>query len=157
MQGINPFLWFKDNAEEAANFYVSIFNNARVVSMTRYGAAGPGPEGTVMTVGFQLAGQNFVALNGGPQYTFNPAVSFVVNCETQQEVDDYWDKLGAGGTYQECGWLTDRYGLSWQIVPVALVQMLQDQSHEKSKRVMTAMLKMKKLDIETLKRAYDEA
>lgn len=157
MQGITPFLWFNDSAEEAANFYTSVFKSSRVVGMTRYGAAGPGPEGAVMTVSFQLAGQDFTALNGGPQYTFTPAVSFVVNCETQQEVDDYWEKLGAGGAHQDCGWLTDRYGVSWQIVPIALLQMLQDPSHEKSKRVMTAMLKMKKLDIETLKRAYDEA
>ena len=157
MKGITPFLWFNGNAEEAAHFYTSIFESSRVVSVARYGAAGPGPEGTVMTVAFQLAGEDFTALNGGPQFTFTPAISFVVHCETQEEVDQFWEKLGAGGSYQECGWLTDKYGISWQIVPVVLMQMLQDQNHEKSKRVMVAMLKMKKVDIETLKRAYDEA
>ncbi len=157
MQKITPFLWFDGKAEEAMNFYVSIFRNSKILSVTRYGDAGPGPKGTVMTAAFQLDGQGFVALNGGPKYTFSPAISFVVNCETQQEVDDLWDKLSAGGETQRCGWLTDKYGLSWQIVPSVLSQLLSDKDTGKSQRVMKAMLHMDKIDIQGLKQAYDGA
>ena len=155
MQKITTFLWFNNQAEEAMNFYVSIFRNSKVVSLTRYGEAGSGPKGSVMTAAFQLEGQEFVALNGGPQYTFSPAISFVVNCESQQEVDDLWDKLAAGGRPQQCGWLTDRYGLSWQIVPAVLAQLLGDKDPVKAQRVMKAMLQMVKIDIQGLKQAYD--
>jgi predicted 3-demethylubiquinone-9 3-methyltransferase (glyoxalase superfamily) len=155
MPKINPFLWFNNQAEEAANFYVSIFKNSRIVRVTRYGDAGPGPKGSVMTVDFQLDGQEFVALNGGPQFTFSPAISFVVNCQTQAEVDEFWQKLAAGGEEVECGWLTDKYGLSWQIVPTVLVDMLNDPDPVKSQRVLKAMMQMKKIDIATLKRAYE--
>jgi predicted 3-demethylubiquinone-9 3-methyltransferase (glyoxalase superfamily) len=154
MQKITPFLWFDNNAEEAINFYVSIFKNSRIVSMTRYGEAGPGPKGTVMTATFQVDGQEFVALNGGPQFTFSPAISFVVRCETQQEIDELWEKLSAGGAQSRCGWLQDKYGLSWQIVPPVLIEMLSDKDPEKSQRVMKAMLQMDKIDIGTLKQAY---
>ncbi|MGH7847137.1 MAG: VOC family protein [Candidatus Binatia bacterium] len=154
MQKITPFLWFDGKAEEAMNFYVSIFKNSRVVSVTRYGDAGPGPKGTVMTANFELNGQEFVALNGGPQFTFTEAISFVVNCETQQEVDELWEKLSKGGEKSRCGWLKDKYGLSWQVVPTVLVEMLQDKDAKKSNRVMQAMLQMDKIDIETLRRAY---
>jgi predicted 3-demethylubiquinone-9 3-methyltransferase (glyoxalase superfamily) len=155
MPRINPFLWFNNQAEEAANFYVSVFKNSRIVRVTRYGDAGPGPKGSVMTVDFQLDGQEFVALNGGPQFTFSPAISFVVNCQTQAEVDEFWQKLAAGGEEVECGWLTDKYGLSWQIVPTVLVDMLNDPDPVKSQRVLKAMMQMKKIDIATLKRAYE--
>ena len=155
MQKITPFLWFDDNAEEAMNFYVSIFRNSRIVSVTRYGEAGPGAKGSVMTGKFQLDGQEFVALNGGPHFKFTEAVSFVVNCETQEEVDEFWEKLSEGGEKSQCGWLKDKYGLSWQIVPTILFEMLQDKDPEKSQRVMKAMLQMKKLDIPTLKQAYE--
>ncbi len=154
MQKITPFLWFDNNAEEAIDFYLSIFKNSRIVNMTRYGEAGPGPKGTVMTATFQLDGQEFVALNGGPQFTFSPAISFVVRCETQQEIDELWEKLSAGGEKNKCGWLRDKYGLSWQIVPPVLIEMLSDKDPGKSQRVMKAMLQMDKLDIGTLKRAY---
>jgi predicted 3-demethylubiquinone-9 3-methyltransferase (glyoxalase superfamily) len=156
MQKITPFLWFDGKAEEAMNFYVSIFKNSKIVSATRYGEAGPGPKGTVMTAKFELDGQEFVALNGGPQFTFTEAISFVVNCATQQEVDEFWEKLSAGGEKSRCGWLKDKYGLSWQVVPTVLVEMLQDKDAEKSKRVMQAMLQMDKLDINTLKQAYQQ-
>lgn len=156
MQKITPFLWFNDKAEEAMNFYVSIFKNSKVVGATRYGDAGPGPKGSVMTAVFQLNGQEFIALNGGPQFTFSPAISFVVNCETQEEVDEFWQKLSAGGQIQQCGWLQDKYGLSWQIVPTILGKLLQDKDPAKSQRVMKAMLQMKKLDIKTLKQAYEQ-
>jgi predicted 3-demethylubiquinone-9 3-methyltransferase (glyoxalase superfamily) len=156
MQKITPFLWFDGKAEEAMNFYVSIFKNAKIVSVTRYGEAGPGPKGTVMTAKFELDGQEFVALNGGPQFTFTEAISFVVNCATQQEVDEFWEKLSQGGEKSRCGWLKDKYGLSWQVVPTVLVEMLQDKDAEKSKRVMQAMLQMDKLDINTLKQAYQQ-
>jgi predicted 3-demethylubiquinone-9 3-methyltransferase (glyoxalase superfamily) len=156
MQKITPFLWFNDKAEEAANFYMSAFKNSKIVSVMRHGEAGPGPKGTVMGVTFQLDGQEFIALNGGPQYTFSPAISLFVNCQTQQEVDQLWEKLSEGGQEQRCGWLTDKYGVTWQIVPTVLGQMLQDKDPEKSKRVMKAMLQMVKLDIEGLKRAYKE-
>jgi predicted 3-demethylubiquinone-9 3-methyltransferase (glyoxalase superfamily) len=154
MPKITPFLWFDDKAEEAANFYVSIFKNSKVTSVTRYGDAGPGPKGQAMTVAFQLDGQDFVALNGGPQYTFSPAVSFVVNCETQKEVDEFWNKLSAGGKPGRCGWLNDKYGLSWQIVPTVLPKLLGDKDAAKSRRVMQAMLQMDKIDIERLEKAY---
>ena len=155
MQKITPFLWFDNNAEEAVNFYASVFKNARVGRVARYGEAGPGPKGSVMTAQFELAGQQFVALNGGPVYKITPAISFVVNCETQDEVDHYWSKLTAGGKEIQCGWLQDKFGVSWQIVPTILGQLLSDEDPEKSKRVMQAMLKMIKLDIDQLKRAYE--
>jgi len=153
VQKITPFLWFDGKAEEAARFYTSIFKNSKVLSIGRYDEAGPGPKGSVMTVAFELDGEKFVALNGGPQYTFSPAVSFMVNCETQQDVDHYWTRLSEGGKEIRCGWLTDKYGLSWQIVPTILPELLQDKDPEKRKRVMKAMLGMVKLDIEALKRA----
>jgi predicted 3-demethylubiquinone-9 3-methyltransferase (glyoxalase superfamily) len=154
MQKITPFLWFDGKAEEAMRFYVSIFKNSKVGAITRYGDAGPGPKGTVMVVTFQLDGQEFIALNGGPQFTLSPAISFVVNCETQEEVDAFWEKLSEGGEKLQCGWLRDKYGLSWQIVPTVLGEMMQDKDAEKSQRVMKAMLQMNKLDIERLKQAY---
>ncbi len=156
MQKITPFLWFDNNAEEAMNFYVSIFKNSKVISVARYGDAGPGPKGSVMTANFLLNGQEFVALNGGPQFKFTEAISFVVNCETQQEVDEFWEKLTAGGEESMCGWLKDKYGLSWQIVPTILVKLLQDKDPVKAKRVMEAMLQMKKIDINKLKQAYEQ-
>jgi predicted 3-demethylubiquinone-9 3-methyltransferase (glyoxalase superfamily) len=156
MQKITPFLWFDDKAEEAMNFYVSIFKNSKVGTVTRYGEAGPGPKGTVMSATFQLDGQEFFALNGGPHYKFTPAVSFFVNCETQQEVDELWDKLSAGGRKDRCGWLQDRYGLSWQIIPSVLGKLLQDKDAKKSQRVMQAMLQMEKLDIKKLEQAYEQ-
>lgn len=154
-QKITPFLWFDDKAEEAANFYVSIFKNSHVGRVTRYGDAGPGPKGTVMSVVFQLEGQEFFALNGGPQFTFTPAISFFVTCETQQEVDELWEKLSAGGRKDRCGWLQDKYGLSWQVVPSALGRMLGDKDPKKAQRVMTAMMQMDKIDIKGLQQAYD--
>ncbi len=157
MQKITPFLWFDGQAEEAMNFYVSLFKNSKVVKVTRYGEAGPGPKGTVMSATFQLEGQEFYALNGGPQFTFSPAISFFVNCETQQEVDELWEKLSAGGEKSRCGWLKDKYGLSWQIIPSALGKMLQDPDAEKANRVMQAMLQMDKIDIKRLQQAYDGA
>jgi predicted 3-demethylubiquinone-9 3-methyltransferase (glyoxalase superfamily) len=153
MQKITPFLWFDGKAEEAARFYVSVFKNSKILSVSRYGEAGPGPQGSVMTVAFELDGEKFVALNGGPTYTFSPAVSFMVDCETQQEVDHYWERLSEGGEEVQCGWLKDKYGLSWQIVPTVLPELLQDKDREKRKRVMAAMLKIVKLDIEQLKGA----
>jgi predicted 3-demethylubiquinone-9 3-methyltransferase (glyoxalase superfamily) len=153
MQKITPFLWFDGKAEEAMNFYVSVFKDSKVLSIARYGEAGPGPKGTVMTAAFELRGQKFVALNGGPQFTFTAAISFVVNCETQAEVDHYWQKLGAGGQPNRCGWLTDRYGVTWQIVPTILPQLLSDPDAAKARRIMQAMLKMNKLDIAALERA----
>ena len=156
MQKITPFLWFDGNAEEAMNFYVSIFKNSKVLRVTRYGEAEPGPKGTVMSATFQLDGQEFFALNGGPQFTFSPAISFFVNCETQQEVDELWEKLSEGGEKQRCGWLKDKYGLSWQIVPSVLGTMLQDKDPEKAGRVMKTMLQMDKIDIGTLKQAYEQ-
>ena len=156
MQPIRPFLWFDGKAEEAASFYTSIFPDAKILDTMRYGETGPGPAGTVMSVTFRLNGQEFIALNGGPHYQFSPAVSFFVTCETQEEVDWFWEKLGAGGEENRCGWLRDKYGLSWQIVPVSLGKMLQDPDAAKARRVMQAMLKMVKLDIKTLEQAYDE-
>src|ERR1700687_5610903 len=153
MQKITPFLWFDDNAEEAMNFYVSIFKNSKVVRVTRYGEAGPGPKGKIMVTEFQLDGQKFVALNGGPRFKFTEAISLVVNCETQAEVDEFWEKLSEGGEKSRCGWLKDKYGLSWQIVPTVLGELMKDKDPEKSKRVMEAMLQMDKLDIKGLQRA----
>jgi predicted 3-demethylubiquinone-9 3-methyltransferase (glyoxalase superfamily) len=155
MQKITPFLWFDGKAEEAVNFYVSIFKNSRVGSMTRYGDAGPGPKGTVMIATFQLEGQDFIALNGGPQYKFTPAISLFVDCKTQQEVDELWEKLSKGGQTNRCGWLTDKFGLSWQIVPAVLRELMGDKDPEKSKRVMMAMLQMDKIDIAGLQQAYE--
>ena len=157
MQKIVTFLWFDNQAEEAANFYVSLFSNSRVTSVSRYGEGGPGPKGTAMTVGFELEGQNFIALNGGPQFRFTPATSIFVSCETQQEVDELWDKLLAGGGQKSrCGWLQDKYGLSWQIIPTALGKLLSGPDPEKSKRAMQAMLQMDKIDIQRLQQVYDQ-
>jgi predicted 3-demethylubiquinone-9 3-methyltransferase (glyoxalase superfamily) len=155
MQKIIPFLWFDGKAEEAMNFYVSVFKNSRVVSVTRYGEAGPGPKGTVMSATFQLEGEDFYALNGGPQFTFTPAISLFVNCETQEEVDELWEKLSESGRKDRCGWLQDKYGLSWQIIPTILGKMLQDKDAVKANRVMKAMLQMDKIDMKRLKEAYD--
>ena len=158
-QKITPFLWFDSQAEEAANFYVSIFKQSRIGVITRYddeGSKAAGrPKGSVMTVEFELDGQKFTALNGGPHFKFTEAISLVVNCDDQKEVDHFWGKLSAGGQEVQCGWLKDRFGLSWQVVPTALIEMLQDKDPEKSKRTMAAMLKMKKLDVDALKKAYD--
>jgi predicted 3-demethylubiquinone-9 3-methyltransferase (glyoxalase superfamily) len=152
-------LWFDSQAEEAVNFYVSVFEDSKIRGVTRYDDAGAKaagrPRGSVMTVAFELSGQEFVALNGGPVFTFTEAISFVVNCQTQEEVDRFWDRLSAGGQQVQCGWLKDRFGVSWQIVPTALPEMLQDKDPERSKRVMAAMLKMVKIDIAALKKAYD--
>jgi len=156
MQKITPFLWFDGKAEEAMHFYVSIFKNSKVVSVTRYGDAGPGPKGTVMSAIFQLEGQEFFALNGGPQFSFTPAISFFVNCRTQEEVDELWEKLSEGGEKNRCGWLRDKYGVSWQIIPSVLSELLQDKDAEKSQKVMKAMLQMGKIDIKTLKQAYGQ-
>ncbi|HUQ49581.1 MAG TPA: VOC family protein [Terriglobales bacterium] len=155
MQKITPFLWFNDQAEEAMNLYVFIFKNSKVVSVTRYGDAGPGPKGTVMSATFQLEGQDFYALNGGPHFSFTPAISLFVSCETQEEVDELWEKLAAGGSKERCGWLKDKYGLSWQIIPTVLGKMLADREPEKSQRVMQAMMQMDKIDIKRLQDAYD--
>ncbi len=156
MQKITPFLWYDDKAEEAANFYVSIFKNSKILHVARYGDAGPGPKGSVMVAEFQIEGQNFVALNGGSLFKFTEAVSFVINCETQEEVDYFWEQLTAnGGAESMCGWLKDKYGLSWQVVPTVSIEMMKDKDPEKSQRVMKAILQMKKIDIETLKRAYE--
>ena len=157
MQKITPFLWFDGNAEEAVNFYVSVFKNSKVVRLTRCGDAGPGPKGTVMSATFQLDGQEFFALNGGPQFKFTPAISFFVNCETQQEVDELWDKLSAGGRTDRCGWLQDKFGLSWQIIPTVLGQLLGDKDPQRAKRAMQAMLQMTKIDIKKLQQAAGEA
>jgi predicted 3-demethylubiquinone-9 3-methyltransferase (glyoxalase superfamily) len=156
MQKIVPFLWFDDKAEEAMNFYVSIFKNSKRGRISHYGEAGPGPKGTVMVATFQLEGQEFMALNGGPHFKFTEAISLVVNCETQDEVDAFWEKLSEGGSKGQCGWLKDKYGLSWQIVPTVLGELMSDPDPEKSKRVMTAMLKMSKIVIRGLKQAYDQ-
>ena len=154
-QKITTFLWFDREAEEAAAFYTSIFGDSKILAVSRYGDAGPGPKGTAMTVEFQLAGQRFLALNGGPHFKFTEAISLLVDCETQEEVDELWRKLSSGGGQEApCGWLKDRFGLSWQIVPSALGQLMQDPDPERSKRVMQAMMQMKKLDIAALKRAH---
>ena len=156
MQKITTFLWFNGQAEEAMHFYVSIFKNSKVLSVTRYGEAGPGPKGSVMSATFQLEGQTFYALNGGPQYSFTPAISLFVNCEAQAEVDELWEKLLQGGRPSRCGWLQDKYGLSWQIIPTALGKMLGDKDPKKANRVMQAMLQMDKIDIKRLQQAYDQ-
>jgi predicted 3-demethylubiquinone-9 3-methyltransferase (glyoxalase superfamily) len=156
MQKITPFLWFDNNAEEAVNHYLSIFKNSKITKIVRYGDAGPGPKGSVMTIAFQLEGLYFIALNGGPIFKFTEAISLSVDCKTQQEVDELWEKLSDGGEQGQCGWLKDKYGLSWQIVPSVLVEMLQDKDAEKSKRVMQSMLQMRKIDIAHLKKAYEQ-
>jgi predicted 3-demethylubiquinone-9 3-methyltransferase (glyoxalase superfamily) len=153
-QKITPFLWFDNQAEEAAGFYVSLFKDSKVLSVSRYGDAGPGPKGSAMTVRFQLEGQEFLALNGGPTYKFTEAVSFLVNCDSQEEVDTLWSKLTAGGQEIQCGWLKDRYGLAWQIVPTAFMRMIEDKDPAQVGRVMQAMMKMKKFDIAQLEQAY---
>ena len=156
MRKITPFLWFDDQAEEAAEFYVSVFDQGEVVEITRYGEAGPGPKGSVMTVTFELEGQRFIALNGGPLFKFDEAISFVVDCDTQDEVDRFWEKLSEGGETGQCGWLKDKYGLSWQVVPTILDELMTDEDAEKARRATEAMLKMQKLDIAELKRAHGE-
>jgi predicted 3-demethylubiquinone-9 3-methyltransferase (glyoxalase superfamily) len=153
MQKITPFLWFDTEGEEAAKFYTGIFPNSRIVDVSRYGSAGPRPEGTVMTVSFDLDGQRFVALNGGPEFSFSEAISFQVSCKSQEEVDTYWTKLSEGGEEGPCGWLKDKYGLSWQIIPTALPELLGGPDREKSQRVMAAMLNMRKIEIEELEQA----
>lgn len=155
MQKITPFLWFDDQAEEAARFYASIFDNSKVGSMTHYSEGGPRPKGTVMTVEFQLDGQDFVALNGGPMFKFTEALSLSVSCSDQKEIDYFWQKLAAGGgRYQPCGWLKDKYGLSWQVTPKTLPAMLQDEDPAKAQRVMNAVMEMEKIDLATLEKAY---
>ena len=155
MQKITPFLWFDNQAEEAVNFYTSIFKNSKVGNVTRYGEAGPGPAGSVLTASFELEGLEFTALNGGPHFKFTEAISLHVSCESQEEVDYYWEKLSDGGQIQQCGWLKDRFGMSWQIVPTALHRLLNDPDPQRANRVMRAMLQMKKLDIAGLQKAYD--
>jgi len=156
MPQITPFLWFDGKAEEATDFYLSVFRTARVVDVMHYTEAGPGPAGAVMGVTFELEGQRFIALNGGPQFSFTPAISMFVTCETQQEVDELWDKLSAGGEAQQCGWLKDRYGLSWQIIPAALKEMLQDRDTARAARVMQALMTMGKIDIARLQQAQQQ-
>ncbi|HEV7454816.1 MAG TPA: VOC family protein [Candidatus Saccharimonadales bacterium] len=157
MQKITPFLWFDDNAEAAMNFYVSVFKNSKVLDVSRYPEGSPGPAGSVMVADFELEGQRFTALNGGPQFKFTEAISFVVDCRSQAEVDELWSKLTAdGGEESQCGWLKDKYGLSWQIVPSVLNELLQDEDPKKAQRVMQAMLQMQKIDIATLQKAYDQ-
>jgi predicted 3-demethylubiquinone-9 3-methyltransferase (glyoxalase superfamily) len=155
MQKIVPFLWFDGKAEEAANFYTAIFDDARITDVARYGEAGPGPKGAIMYATFELAGQQFIALNGGSMFHFTPAISLFVNCDTQAEIDEFWRKLSDGGRTMQCGWLTDKFGVTWQIVPKILLPMQQDKDPAKSKRVMEAMMKMVKLDIALLQQAYD--
>ena len=157
MQKITPFLWFNDQAEEAMNFYTSLFKNSRITMLRRYGEEGPGPKGTVMTGSFELEGQQFMALNGGPHFSFTPAISLFVNCQTQEEVDELWDKFSAGGVTNQCGWLQDKYGVSWQIIPRVLGELLGDENPAKAGAVMKAMLQMRKLDIKGLQRAYEQA
>lgn len=156
MQKITPFLWFDGRAEEAMNFYTSIFKHSRIANVARYGEAGPGPKGSLMSATFQIEGQQFMALNGGPLFTFSPAISFFVNCETQDEVDELWEKLSEDGEKQRCGWLKDKFGVSWQIIPSALGQLLQDKDAGKAKRAMQAMLQMTKIDIAALKQAAEQ-
>ncbi|MDQ3308192.1 MAG: VOC family protein [Actinomycetota bacterium] len=156
MKKIIPCLWFDTDAEEAANFYTSVFEDSKILGISRYGEAGPGPAGTVLTVSFELRGQEFMALNGGPEFTFSEAVSFQVSCESQEEVDRFWDTLSAGGEEGPCGWLKDRYGLSWQIIPTVLPELLGDPDPQKSQRAMEAMLQMHKIDIDGLRRAAEQ-
>ncbi len=153
MQKITPFLWFNDNVEEAMNFYISIFRDSKIISINRYGEGGRGPAGTVMTATFQLEGQEFMVLNGGPEFEFTEAISFFVNCETQEEVDELWEKLSEGGEESQCGWLKDKFGLSWQIIPSALGEMLNHPDPVKARRAMQAMLQMSKIDIARLQQA----
>jgi predicted 3-demethylubiquinone-9 3-methyltransferase (glyoxalase superfamily) len=155
MQKIAPFLWFDGQAEKAARYYVSIFKKSKIRAISRYGEAGPGPVGSVMCVDFELEGQKFIALNAGPEFKFNLAISFMVDCKDQREVDYFWKKLSAGGKKLQCGWLTDKFGVPWQIVPRVLMEMLDDEDTEKSQRAMRAMMSMVKLDIKKLKKAYD--
>ena len=155
MQRIIPFLWFESQAEEAVKFYTSIFKNSKIDKTARYGEHGPGPKGSVMTVGFELDGQKFIALNGGPVFKFTEAVSFVVNCETQAEIDEYWSKLSAGGQEVQCGWLKDKYGLSWQIVPAELGELIGEKDPARSQRVMSALMQMVKLEIAKLRAAAE--
>jgi len=157
MQKITPFLWFDSNAEEAVNFYLSIFKNSKITAVSRYGEAGPGPKDSVMAISFQLEGQDFSAINGGPYFTFSSAISFVVDCKTQVEVDWYWDRLSEGGELQQCGWLKDKFGVTWQIVPSVLGELMSDPDPDKARRVTEAMLKMVKLDIAALQQAHDQA
>src|ERR671932_1996585 len=158
IQKITPFMWFDDNAEEAARFYTSIFKKSKIIDVTHYGESGAEasgrPKGTVMTVTFELEGQRFMALNGGPIFKFSPATSFLVSCETQKEVDSLWEKLSEGGEQEQCGWLKDKFGVSWQIVPSVLGEMIQDKDAEKSEKVMKALIQMKKIDIQSLQKAY---
>lgn len=156
MQKITPSLWFDNQAEEAANFYISVFKNSKIVEVGRYSEAGPGPAGSVMVISFELDGQLFSAINGGPEFVFSPAISFAVDCESQEEVDYLWEKLTEGGAEDPCGWLRDKYGVSWQIVPKVLTELLQDKDPAKVKRVTEAMFQMKKLDIKTLQDAYNQ-
>ena len=156
MQKIIPFLWFDGNAEEAMQFYTSIFKNSKTGKLTRNGDGGPGPKGSVLIGTFQLNGQEFMALNGGPMFTFSPAISFYVNCETQEEVDELWEKLSAGGEKQQCGWLKDKYGVSWQIIPAVLAELMGDKDPAKTQRVMQALMTMGKIEIKGLKRAYEQ-
>lgn len=156
MQKISPFLWFDGKAEEAMNFYMSVFKDAKIGNVSRYGDAGPGPKGAVMSATFQLHGQDFIALNGGPQFSFTPAISFFVNCENQEEVDEFWARFSEGGEPQRCGWIKDKFGLSWQIIPTALGRMLQDKDPQKAQRVMQAMMKMVKIDVALLTQAYEQ-
>ena len=153
-QKITPFLWFNKNAEEAVKFYTSVFKNSKKGKVARCGKGGPGPEGSVLTAMFQIEGQEFLALNGGPTFKFNEAISFVVNCKTQKEIDYYWEKLSKGGKKVECGWLKDKFGVSWQVVPANLGELMRDKNAAKSSRVMQAIMKMKKLDIKTLEKAF---
>jgi len=155
VQKITPFLWFDGTAEEAMNFYTSVFKNSKIGNIRRYGEAGQGPKGSVLTGTFQIEGQEFMALNGGPAFKFSPAISFFVNCETQEEVDELWDNLSAGGELMQCGWLKDKFGVSWQIIPKTLGELLGDKDPEKSQRVLKAMMKMIKIDVEGLRRAYE--
>ncbi|MBA2114407.1 VOC family protein [Bremerella alba] len=157
MQRITPFLWFNDQAEEAVEFYLSIFDDSRVLTQTKYGEVGPGPVGSIMTIEFELQGQKFVALNGGPHFTFNEAVSFVIHCESAQEVDHFWEKLSVGGETSQCGWLKDKYGVFWQVVPTLLPRLISDANQDKAQMVIAAMLQMQKLDVVALQTAYDDA
>ncbi len=157
MQKITPYLWFDNQAEEAVNFYTSIFKNSKITNLSRYPEGGPGPAGMVMTATFELDGQEFIALNGGPQYKFTEAISFLVDCKTQKEVDELWTKLSAEGEEGPCGWLKDKFGVSWQIIPTALGEMLSDPNPAKAQKVMEAMLKMKKIEIPLLQQAYEGA
>ena len=156
MPALTPMLWFDTEAEQAAEFYTSVFPNSKIVEVTHYGSAGPRREGLVMTVAFELDGQEFVALNGGPDFSFSEAISFIVNCETQEEVDTYWETLSEGGEEGPCGWLKDKFGVSWQVTPTALTRLLSDPDTQKAQRAMGAMLEMRKIDIETLERAAEQ-